>query len=262
MIRDFFTKRSKRMILARFIVFTPIGLGMVLFFDVYFDKKEAERRRVLEAEWQQEKSEVKAEAQHRHAASKTETLESQKEFTDEVSTADMKPEPPATETHEHVEVVAEGPLKGMIVEDAKAFARQHLADAKAEATKRHQWELRRRELYQRRLKNIEKQVALALASTESVDAELQAMLSVFKLMSDEQREYLRQELLKTKPADEVNDFFQDVSRAPTKTVEQLDQDATEFLKSREVYKAARREVAIEREQILMEIKEHERAKPF
>lgn len=150
----------------------------------------------------------------------------------------------------------------MTVEDAKAFANQQLADAKAAATKRHEWELRRKALSQRRSKNIKQTVALAELSSKAVDDELATMLSVFRLMSDEQLERMRQDLLKTDPADKINAFFDDLVNASTKTPEQIQRDAEEILKSREAYKAARRELQVEWEQIMLEDAELERTKPF
>ena len=72
------------------------------------------------------------------------------------------------------------------------------------------------------------------------------MLAVFKLMLEEQLEEMRQQLLKTEPADEVNAFFDDLANhSSTKTPEQIALDAEDILKSREVNRAARRELQVE-----------------
>lgn len=266
MLRNFFTKQSKGMILARIAVAIPLSFGAIFLAGEYWKKRSIESFE----KWQQERVEIKNEAQRRHSEKqKTETGESPKALPAQLpmdrvngSTADMPPALPTTEKHESVEVVTSGPLKGMEVEAAKAFANQQFADAKAAAAKRQEWELRRKALSQRRSKNIKQTVALAELSSKSVDDELATMLSVFKLMSEDQLEQMRQELLKTEPADKVNAFFNDLANASTKTPEQIQRDAEEILKSHEAYKTARWELQVEWEQIMLEDAELERTKPF
>lgn len=264
--KDFFTKRSTGMIIARMAVFVPIAIVAIFFvIDFYFDSQ-AKHRREFFAEKAREQAEIKSEAQRRYSASQRSDPSETPEFT--LETAEPQPtepqagEGPSTEVVERVEVVTSGPLKGMTEEAAKAFANQSLADAKAAATKRHEWELRRKEVRQRRSKNADQRINLALASTKRGDDERAIMLSVFKLMPEAQREQVRQELLQTEPADKVNAFFDDVANAPTKNHEQLQKDAKDILKSREAYRAARRELQIEREQIMLELEELDRIKPF
>ena len=259
MFKDFFSNQPKSRIIVKLAVLIPLVVLTLFLSDVYKDK----RRREFDAKRQQELAEITAEAQRRHLAAKSQRGESQTERTGQFppvdrikpSTTDMTPEPPSTEKKQSVELMTSGPLKGMPVEDAKAFARQHLADSKA-------WHRRRDELERRRHKNIDQTIALALASSNGVDDKLSTMLSVFKLMSDEQLEGLRKELLKTKPAEEVNALFDDLVRSSTKTPEQITRDAKEILKSREAYRAARRELQVESEQIQLEYAELERTKPF
>ena len=271
MIRNFFTNQSKRGQVVRAAIYLPIAVLTVIIVAAYFDKQRAEHRREFEAKWQQEQAEIKTEAQRRYLENqKSETGESPTELTGQGSpvdrgtpaTADMTPAPPSTEIRESVELMTSGPLKGMTVEDAKAFANKHIADAKAAATKRHEWELRKKELNHRWSKNSKQLVALARARATGVDDELQTMRSVFKLMSDEHLEGLRQDLLRTKPAEEVNAFFADLASTSTKTPEQITRDAEDILKSREAYKAALQAVMLESEQIKREREELERIKPF
>lgn len=263
--KDFFTKKSTGMTFARMAIFLPLSLVvMFLSIDFYFDLQ-AKHRREFFAEVKQEQAEIKSEAQRRYSAlqstDRSDTAELAFQTADPQST-EPPAESPSTEFVENVEVMTSGPLKGMTVESAKAFANQTLADSKAAATKRHEWELRRKEVRQRRSKNADQRINLALASTKRGDDERAMMLSVFKLMSEDQREQVRQELLETEPADKVNAFFDKVANAPTKTDEQLQKDAKDILKSREAYRAARRELQIEREQIQLELEELERIKPF
>lgn len=257
--KDFFTKQTTGMKFARMAVKATISLIIIcLAIDFYFDSQ-AKHRREFFAQKEIEKAEIKSEAQRRFSASqkgeRSDTPQFPLETADPESTEPPAGERPSTEFVERVELVASGPLKGMTVEAAKAFANQKLADSKA-------WELRRKKVRQRRSKNDDQTINLAIASTKRGDDKRAMMLSVFKLMPDEQREQVRQELLETEPADKVNAFFDDMANAPTKTDEQLQKEAKDILKSREAFRAAYKELQIEREQIMLELEELERIKPF
>lgn len=271
MIRKFFSNRPKQKNIIMFGVYLPIAILTAIMVSHYFNEQDAKRRREFEAKWKKEQVEIEHEARRRHSETKkSETGESSVEPVSQMSPEGHQPSVPAgmplgvppTENSDGVEIVTEGPLKGMTVEAAKAFADDYIAKEEEATLKRHKWELRKKELYARWYKNIDQKVALALSSASRVDSQLQTMLSVFKNMSDEQRAKLRQELLITKPADEVDAFFADVASASTQTPEQLQRDAQNILKSREAYKAARKELAVESEQIRLAIEEHERNKTF
>ena len=148
------------------------------------------------------------------------------------------------------------------LEAAQAAERQHALETMAAAKKRREWELRRDALKERDIANSDKVLALADAALASADAELEAMLSLFKLMSPEQLEYARQEALKNEPAEKVEAFFDALAKHGTiKTPEQLTKDAQEILKSREARAIARREIEVEAQQIALEEEELKRTEP-
>lgn len=148
------------------------------------------------------------------------------------------------------------------LEAANAAANQKRLETMAAAKKRREWELRRDALKKRELAHTQKVIASADATLASADAELETMLSLFKLMSPEQLEYARQEALKTMPAEKVEAFFDDLANhGTTKTPEQLTKDAQDILKSREAHDIARREIEVEAQQIALELQELRRTEP-
>lgn len=160
---------------------------------------------------------------------------------------------------EQAEIRAEAKRRNSVKEKTETGS---IADAKTAMRKRHEWELRRKELRQRQSKNGEQSRNLAIASTKRGDDERALMLSVYKLMPEAQREQVHQQLLQTEPADKVNAFFDNMANAPTKTQEPIKKDAKDILESREAFRAAYRELQIEREQILLELAELDHSKPF
>lgn len=266
--KDFFTKQSIGMKVARKAVVASISLIIICFgIDFCFDRDLERYKESTKQRWR-EQAEIRAEAERRHSETKqrTEQVSDNPQLTletpDPQSIEKQLNEASSPEVVENVEVVTSGPLKGMEVEAAKAFARQHLADAKAAVRKRHEWELKRKEIRQQQSKNGEQSRNLAIASTKRGDDELGLILSVYKLMPEEQREQARQKLLQTEPAEKVNAFFDNVANASTKTPDQIQRDAKDILKSREAFRVAYRELQIEREQILLELEELDRSKPF
>ncbi|MDD9973458.1 MAG: hypothetical protein OXU27_05600 [Candidatus Poribacteria bacterium] len=148
------------------------------------------------------------------------------------------------------------------LEAAQAAERQHALKTMAAAKKRREWELRRDALKERFLANSERIGVSVEATLASGDAELEAMLSLFKLMSPEQLEYAREEALKTLPAEKVEAFFDDLANhGTTTTLEQLTRDAQDILKSREARDIARREIRVERQLIELEEEELKRTEP-
>ena len=149
-----------------------------------------------------------------------------------------------------------------VLEAAQAAKRQHASETLVAAKKRIEWERRRDALKKRFLENSRKVRASARATIASADAELEAMLSLFKLMSPEQLEYARQEALKTLPAEKVESFFDDLANhGTTKTPEQLTKDAQDILKSREAQRIIDREIEVESQQIALEEEELKRTEP-
>ena len=148
------------------------------------------------------------------------------------------------------------------LEAANAAEKQHALDTMAAAKKRREWELRRDALKKRYLANVDRRIASADATIASGDAELEAILSLFKLMSPEQLEYAREEALKTLPAEKVEAFFDDLANhGTTKAPEQLTKDAQDILKSREARDIVRREIEVEAQHIALEEEELMRTEP-
>ena len=88
------------------------------------------------------------------------------------------------------------------------------------------------------------------------------MFAVLSLLSPQQLDYVCQELLKTHPAAEVDEFLNAIDLdANTKTPERIARDVQKLLKSREIYKFVERELAIEKEVLRREKEDIERARP-
>lgn len=68
----------------------------------------------------------------------------------------------------------------------------------------------------------------------NVDEELSLMRSIFKLMSPEQAESAKQELLKTESTEEVDAFFAEMSKGSDKTADQITQEAQQIVADREI----------------------------
>ena len=143
--------------------------------------------------------------------------------------------------------ITHGPHKGMTVEEYREHA--ELMN-------------RKKELSRRLIEYSKKEIALADALLKSADDELSAMLSVFALLSPEQREIVRQEALKTVPADQVETFFEDLpNHSTTRTPDQITKDAKEIIESRKVRAIIFEQLGVEFEQIKKELRESERNKP-
>lgn len=143
-------------------------------------------------------------------------------------------------TVEPIRRYTEGPYKGMTYEEAQ----EH-----------YQWLTRKNELDQRLIELSEKELSLTTLLLKSADDELSTMLSLFKLMSPEQLEFVRQDLLKNFDAEKVESFFSDLSNASTKTPEQIVSASQEILTAREAYKIVRRELDAEDAQLQQELRE-------
>ena len=202
-------------------------------------------------------------AEHRRSATDDDAqtpVERINQSTDPLTT---EPSQPTTETlpTDSVELVTSGPLKGMTVEAAKATARKHLEDSKAATRRQHEWNQRNGAASQRLIKLAEKRLAHSQASRKSADEELSAMLSAMALLSPEQLDYARQEILKTDPDADVDAFFNDIANATRKTPEELDKDVKKILSSGNTYDIVGRELDIESAQIDRELEEIKRTKP-
>lgn len=251
----------------KFFTLLLIVSFIVSFLWIRHDAREKRIRRDLRIHEQilEDEREAKAEAQHRNAE-KT-ALAPTAPLIRPTPETETETEPPpgvgmSVEVKDGVEVVTSGPLKGMTLEEAKAAEMQRRAETLAAAEKRWEWERRRDALKKRYLENSRKLRASARATLASADAELDAMLSLFKLMSPEQLEYAREEALKTLPAEKVEAFFDALANhGNAKTPEQLTKDAQDILKSREARRIADREIEVESQQIALEEEELRRTEP-
>ena len=255
---------------VRKVITFLVGSGLATVGFLWLHHDDVKRLQHYEAEYQREKEEAAAEYLRRRAIAKAknEALQSPPEVASHLSP--IQTTEPTTDTgvraeshveRKNVELITAGRYKGMTVEAAKAAARQELANAKASARRRHEWQLRYNAVSQRWMENIDRELALGEALSVSVKDEKNAMLSALSLLSPEQLDYMRQELLKTKPASDVDAFFDAIANAEKKPPERLERDVKKILMSKEAYDAADREVEIERIAIQQEFVELERTKP-
>ena len=235
----------------------------MFFYGRAQSREDKERHEKIQQEGAEARVEARAEALRRNAGKTAQNPKFRVAPTDP-----MNRPTPETEAEQQpgevpsVAVVTSGPYKGMTIEAAKAAEMEKLPEVIAAANKRRQWELRKAALKKRILASADKNIAAARAAIASADAELETMLSVYKLMSPEQLEYVREEALKTLPADKVEAFFDDLANhRSTKTPEQLTKDAQDILKSREARRIVDRELEVEDQQIALEEEELKRTEP-
>ena len=261
MLKNFFRGKvvPLRLILGCFLFVFVFTVTFTLLSNHQESVKRQEREARVRANLLNWDAEVKAEVQRRALEKETADVD---HSVAPIADNEAPPQEPTFETVENVEVLTSGPLKGMTKAAAAEYARQHLADAKAAATKYHEWQQHRKVLDQRLIAAAEKLGALVDIRLKNVDDELQAMLDVYALMSPEQLKYARQEALKSLPVEDVDAFFDDVANyASIKTPEQIAQNAKDILTSRDSYRIARREIDIEFEQIRQALDEHIRNEP-
>ncbi len=250
------TRFSKRWIFT-WILWLALFIPTFAFFYGRHEAREEEHREMkIRYESLRDEKEARAEAERRNA---------EKSALAPTPETETEPQPGVgmtVEVKDGVEVVTSGPLKGMTLEEAKEAEYKRRAETLAAAEKRFQWELRRDALKKRYLANVDKLRASARATIASADAELDAMLSLYALMTPEQLEYAREEALKTLPAEKVEAFFDALANhRTTKTPEQLTKDAQDILKSREAIRIADREIEVESQQIALEYEELNRTEP-
>ena len=240
------------------ILWLVVGIpAFLFFFGQHRAKERISRNMRVHEQILEDRAEAKAEARRRIA----EKSDRSPDPSVRVAPTVPRNRPTREMAEQHT---GEGPSVEVMdgLEAAQAAEKQHALDTIAAAKKRREWELRRDALKKRFLANSERIGALADAAIESADAELEAMLSLFKLMSPEQLEYAREEALKTLPAEKVEAFFDDLANhGTTKTPEQLTKDAQDILKSREARDIARREIEVESQQIALEEEELKRTEP-
>ena len=162
-----------------------------------------------------------------------------------------------------VEVVQSGRLKGLPLDVAKEIQEEYTAASLARAKRYHEWDLRRKDHKERDIALAKRELAhgdVLLANSKKLS---EISLAVLALMSPEQLEAERKELLKTQPAEEVDRFFTKVKEFGTaKSPEEIKQTVQDFKKNREPLLIKRQELVAEREQIQREWEELQRTKPL
>lgn len=247
---------SKRWIFTWLLWLALFIPTFAFFYGRHEAREEKHREMKIQYESLRDEKEARAEAERRNAE-KTALAPTPENETEPQPGVGM-----TLEVKDGVEVVTSGPLKGMTLEEAKEAEYKRRAETLEAAKKRRQWERRRDALKKRDIENSRKVRASARATLASADAELDAMLSLYALMTPEQLEYVREEALKNMPAEKVEAFFDALANhRTTKTPEQLTKDAQDILKSREAHKIARREIEIESQQIALEYEELKRTEP-
>ena len=239
-------------------------VGNLVFDDLIWGPRrraeQTERAKQFHAERAQEKKEVIAEYERQKALANATTAESaettlsvKEPETPVLSTDDRQPDTTSTPMpdNEHARRITIGSYKNRTRAEIRA----------AEKTRRA-WYIRDMEHRKRRKAYFEKYRANLAALRASGKEKVSLMLASLSLLSPEQLDYARQELLKTHTAAAVDEFFNALAQhANTKTPEQIDRDVQQLLKSRETYKIVKRELAIEREALRWERAELERTRP-
>lgn len=114
---------------------------------------------------------------------------------------------------------------------------------------------RKRELTRRLIELGDKDVELGKLLIESVDNELKAMYSLFALMSPKELEFAKQQALLTHSQHDVDDFFNDVANAESKTIEEIQTIAQDILSFREFYDMVDAQLHDEYEALKIELAE-------
>ena len=249
----------------------PLGrIGILAFFvgtvtTLVFNSRprqaeKAERAQLVQAEVQRNREEAVAEYEHRKTLANAAAAESS-----EMTLSVEEPENPVPSTDdwipdtigapmpddEHEPRVTSGPYKGMTREEAKAAEK-----------KRRDWYIREIAYRKRHHAYLDKFLSHSASLRASSQEKISLMLAVLSLLSPEQLDYVCQEVLKTHPAAEVDEFLNAIDLdANTKTPERIARDVQKLLKSREIYKFVERELAIEKEVLRREKEDLERTRP-
>ena len=179
---------------------------------------------------------------------------------------------PAVHAHDHsdvsisddtVEIVHTGPLKGLPLDLAKEIHKEYTAASMERANRYHEWDLRRKDHKERDIALAKRELAHGDALLANSKKRGEIMLAVLALMSPEQLEAERKELLKTQTAEEVDRFFTKVKEFGTaKSPEEINQVVQDIEKTQETLAIKRQGLVAEREQIQREWEELQRTKPL
>ncbi len=139
----------------------------------------------------------------------------------------------------------DGPYKGMTYEEAIKL-----------------WQVRNSAVTDRMIEHGKKSSALADVLLDSSKAERSVILSLFADLNPEQLAYAREIALETLPAEKVDVFLNAIEKyGEVKSLDQLSQEAEDILLSREAWKIADRELAVEWVGIKEEREKIRRTKP-
>ena len=266
-IFSFFTE--KRMNLVEFVVISVIFTTVFNFFVLHKDEElDKAREATLEARVEKAEAEVqrlKAPAAKRNGTplSTPASLKVSSETETQTPAVQALDDSDVSISDDTVEVVHTGPLKGLPLDLAKEIHKEYTAASLARAKRYHEWDLRRKDHKERNIALAKRELAhgdVLLANSKKLS---EISLAVLALMSPEQLEAERKELLKTQPAEEVDRFFTKVKEFGTaKSPEEIKQTVQDFKKNREPLLIKRQELVAEREQIQREWEELQRTKPL
>lgn len=225
------------------ILFIPLFMFMLNNL-----KNEEQSKNTLEHE--KEQSEIRSEVARRakaRAESETPSIANQtsdkrsdqdvshrsidRKTTDTSTTLQTNPKPSKPD------VITEGPHKGMTLAEFEAHKKrgERLKAVSARMDKHTE--------------RLQRFTTDRLQSSRNEDA---VMLSLFKTLSPEQLKYAKEYALNSFPPEEVNELFDAISNADTKTLEEIGSDADSILMSDAAAEIIRREIKIESEAIRQE----------
>ena len=264
---SFFTEKRMNLVEFSVIFFFSVTVFNIFVFhlDSQYDKARVETLEARLAEARSEVQHLKSPAAKRNGTAQS-TSASLK------ISSETEPQTPAVHAHDDsdvsisddtVEVVHTGPLKGLPVDLAKEIHKEYTAASIARAKRYHEWDLRRKDHKERDIALAKRELAhgdLLLANSKKLS---EISLATFASMSPEALEAERKELLKTRPAEEVDRFFTKVKEYGTaKSPEEIEQAVQDFKKTRETLLIKRRALVAEREQLNREWEELQRTKPL
>ena len=262
-IFSFFTERKMKLVEIFFMFFLYSAVSALLVIH-FVSKQDRAREATLEARVE------KAEAEVRHLkAAETNRNGTPRAVPTSIKgaseTALMPPAPDdnvVAMSDDTVEVVQSGRLKGLPLDVAKEIQEEYRVAHMARATRYHEWHLRSREHRERDKAWFEKESAHWEASRADSKRRRENLLAFFALMSPEQLEAARKEVLKTQPAEDVDLFFTHVAEYGTaKSSEQIEQEKQALAENQEALAIEWRELEVEREQLDREREEINRTKP-
>ena len=265
---SFFTEKRLNLV-EFFLILITVTAGVHIMFFFYLDGK---NERVREAILAERLAKAQSEVKHLKAAAAKRNGTPRSVPASIKVASETETQTPDAHAHDHidgsksddtVEIVHTGPLKGLPLDLAKEIHKEYTAASLARAKRYHEWDLRRKDHKERDIALAKRELAhgdVLLANSKKLS---EISLAVLALMSPEQLEAERKELLKTQPAEEVDRFFTKVKEFGTaKSPEEIKQTVQDFKKNREPLLIKRQELVAEREQIQREWEELQRTKPL